>query len=97
VEANTVHVKLHNRFCYRRKLWHKILITFECDYNVRAIMWPNEDKSVARFCRQAAAVVKRHVFQKNHKMANNSTTTRAREKMNRYLESLDFLNLCLIK
>jgi hypothetical protein len=47
-------------------------------------MWPNEDKSVARFCRQAAAVVKRHVFL-NHKMANNSTTTGAREKMSRYL------------
>ncbi len=88
--------KLPQLICHRRKLWHKIFITLGCDYNVKTILWPNEDKSVARFCRQVAAVVT-GMFFLNNKMAYNSTTTGAREKMSRYLESLEFLNLCLIK
>jgi hypothetical protein len=33
-------------------------------YIVKAILWPNEDKYVARFCRQAAAVVTGMFFKK---------------------------------
>jgi hypothetical protein len=34
---------------------------------------------------------------KNNKIAENSTTAKAREKTNTDLESLDFLNLCLTR
>ncbi len=34
---------------------------------------------------------------KNHKIAKNSTTTQAREKISTELESLEFLNVCLTK
>jgi len=34
---------------------------------------------------------------KNHRIANNSTTTKAREKIRRGLESLEFFDVCLTK
>ncbi len=34
---------------------------------------------------------------KNHKIANSSTTTKAREKINTYLESLEFFDICFTK
>jgi hypothetical protein len=54
----------------------------------------NEVKSVAIFCRQLAAWVAAmfcaFYLVKNNKIANNSTTTIAREKMNTDLKSLEF-------
>jgi hypothetical protein len=53
----------------------------------------NEGKSAASFCRQVAALVTdmfcNFYFVKNHKIANNSVTTEAREKISTYLESLE--------
>jgi hypothetical protein len=34
---------------------------------------------------------------KNHKIADNSTTTKAGEKITTYLESLEFFDVCLTK
>jgi hypothetical protein len=56
--------------------------------------WNNEGKSAASFCRQAAALVpvmlcNLHLV-KNHKIANNSATTEAREKISTDLKSLEF-------
>jgi hypothetical protein len=55
----------------------------------------NEGKSAASFCCQVAAAWFPDMFcnfylLKNHKIAKNSTTTRAREKMSTDLESLEF-------
>ncbi len=65
---------------------------------------PNEGLSAASFCHQVAALVpdmfcKFHLV-KNHKIANNSATTEAREKIRTYLESLELKKLfdaCLTK
>jgi hypothetical protein len=61
-------------------------------------------KSAASFCHQVAALVP-HMFcnyylVKTHKIANNSATTEAREKISTYLKSLEFkknFGLCLTK
>jgi hypothetical protein len=54
----------------------------------------NEVKSAASFCRQVAAwfpnMFCNFYLVKNHKIANNSTTTKAREKISTDLESLEF-------
>jgi hypothetical protein len=54
----------------------------------------NEGISAASFCCQVAAVVPgmfcNFYFVKNHKIANNTATTEAREKISTYLESLKF-------
>ncbi len=54
----------------------------------------NEGKSAASFCHQVAAWVPymfcNFYFVKNHKTANYSTTTKAREKMCTDLKSLEF-------
>jgi hypothetical protein len=54
----------------------------------------NEGKSSASFCRQVAALVPDMFYNfylvKNHKIAKNSTTTKAREKISTFLESLEF-------
>ena len=51
-------------------------------------------ESAASFCCQVAALVPDMVCNfylvKNHKIANNSTTIEAREKISTYLESLEF-------
>jgi hypothetical protein len=61
----------------------------------------NEGKSVASFCRQVAASVPdmfcNFYLVKNHKIANNSATTAATEKITTYLESLEFFYECLTK
>jgi hypothetical protein len=54
----------------------------------------NEGKSAASVCCQVAALVPNmfcnfYLF-KNHKIANNSATTEARETISTYLESLEF-------
>jgi hypothetical protein len=54
----------------------------------------NWDKSAAIFCHQVAAwapdiFLKCHLV-KNYKITNNSTTTKAREKINTGLKSLEF-------
>jgi hypothetical protein len=61
----------------------------------------NEGKSAASFCRQVAAWVPEmfcnFYLAKNHKIAENSTTTKAREEISTDLESLEFgkvFNLC---
>jgi hypothetical protein len=54
----------------------------------------NEGKSAASFCHQVAALVPDmfciFYLMKNHKIANNSANTEAREKISTYLESLEF-------
>jgi hypothetical protein len=54
----------------------------------------NQGKQGARVCRQVAAWVPdmfRNIYLvKNHRIANNSTTTKAREKISTCLESLEF-------
>jgi hypothetical protein len=62
------------------------------------------DKSAACFCQQVAAWVPDIIcsfnLMKNHKIANNSAITYAREKINTYLESSEFLKIidvCLAK
>ncbi len=54
----------------------------------------NKDKSAASFCYQVAAWVLdmfcNFSIAKNHKIVNNSTTTKARGKISPYLESLEF-------
>ncbi len=54
----------------------------------------NEEKSAASFCRQVAALfpdmLSNYFKVKIHKIAKNSTTTHAKEKIRIDLESLDF-------
>jgi hypothetical protein len=54
----------------------------------------NEGISAASFCHQVAALVPgmfcNFYLAKNHKIANNSATTEAKEKISTYLESLEF-------
>jgi hypothetical protein len=54
----------------------------------------NEGKSAAIFCRKMAALVPdmfcNCYLVKNHKVAYNSATTKAREKISTYLKSLEF-------
>ncbi len=54
----------------------------------------NEGISAASFCRQVGALVLDMFYNfylmKNHKIANNSATTRAIEKIDTDLESLEF-------
>jgi len=59
----------------------------------------NEGKSVVILCCQGAALVP-HMFcnfylSENHKIAENATTTKARDKISTHLESLEFLDVCL--
>jgi hypothetical protein len=63
-----------------------------------------EEKSAASFCRQVAELVLdmfcNFYLLKNHKIASNSATTKAREKISTYLESLElnkFFDVCLSK
>ncbi len=53
-----------------------------------------EGESAANFCHQVAAwfpdLFSNFYLVKNHKIANNSTTTKAREKISTDLESLEF-------
>jgi hypothetical protein len=57
----------------------------------------NEGISAASFCCPVAALVPDmscyFYVMKNHKIANNSTTTEAREKISTYLKSLEFLKI----
>ncbi len=54
----------------------------------------NEGKSAASFCCQVAALVPdmfcNFYSAKNHKIANNSATSEAREKIRTYLEFIEF-------
>jgi hypothetical protein len=54
----------------------------------------NPDKSAASFCHQVAAWLSdmfcNFYLVKNHKIPNNLTTTKAREKVNADLESSQF-------
>jgi hypothetical protein len=60
----------------------------------RQLISPHYDKSTASFCHQVAAWVSdmfcNFYLVKNHKIANNSTTNKARLKISTYLESLEF-------
>jgi hypothetical protein len=51
-------------------------------------------KSTAKFCRQKAAwfadMFCNFYLEKNHKIAKNSTTNKAGEKISTYLDSLEF-------
>jgi len=67
-------------------------------------MQANEGKSAASFCRQVAAwfpdMFCNFYLVKNHKIAKNSTTTKAREKISADLEFLEFykfFDVCLTK
>jgi hypothetical protein len=54
----------------------------------------NQDQSAARFCWQVAASVPymfcNFYLVKSHKIVNNSATKKVREKIRKYLESLEF-------
>jgi hypothetical protein len=54
----------------------------------------NEEGSAASFCHQLEALFPdmfcNFYLVKNHKIAKNSTTIKAREKISTYLESIDF-------
>ncbi len=67
-------------------------VTILCDTQYENMM-KNEKISAASFCCQVAALVSdmfcNFYLVKIHKAANNSVTTEAREKMSRYLESLE--------
>jgi hypothetical protein len=63
--------------------------------NVHSSLWDfNEGISAASFCHKAAALVPdifcNFYFVKNHKIANNSATTEARENISADLESSEF-------
>jgi hypothetical protein len=57
-----------------------------------ALHGSNKGKSAASFCRQVAALLTdmfcNFYLVKNHKITNNLVTTKAREKLSKYLESL---------
>jgi hypothetical protein len=61
---------------------------------VNSLAEQNEGISAASFCHQVAASVPNmfcnFYFVKNHKNANSSATTEAREKISTDLESLEF-------
>ncbi len=62
--------------------------------NAIKLCWSNQDKSAAKFCCQLAQWAP-HMFcpfylLKSHKIANNSTTAEAKEKISAGLESLEF-------
>ncbi len=64
----------------------------------------NQDKSAARFCHQVATWVpdmfSNFYLVKSHKIANNSATTEAKEKISTDFESLEFqkyFDACLTK
>jgi hypothetical protein len=54
----------------------------------------NQDKSAVRFCHQVSAWIPDMICNfcsvKSHKIANNTATTEAREKISADLESLEF-------
>jgi hypothetical protein len=54
----------------------------------------NDGRSAAIFCRQVAALfpdmIRNFYLMKNHKIAKNSTATKARERISTDLESLEF-------
>ncbi len=58
------------------------------------LLEPSEGKSAPSFCHQVAALVPAMFCNlylvKNHKIADNSATTEAREKISAYLEYLEF-------
>ncbi len=60
----------------------------------RHLIYPHKDKSAASFCHRVAARVSdmfcNFYFVKNHKIANNSITNKARLNISTYLESLEF-------
>jgi hypothetical protein len=55
--------------------------------------WPNEGKSAGRFCHQVAKWVRdtfcNFYLDKSHKIANNSATTEAGEKISTDVESVE--------
>jgi hypothetical protein len=59
--------------------------------------WINEGKSAATFCLQVAAWVSEmfcnFYLVKNHKIVQNSTTTKASENISTNLESLGFFDV----
>jgi hypothetical protein len=59
----------------------------------------NEGKSVANFCCQVASWISdmfcNFYLVKNHKMAENSTTTKGKEKINMDLESVKFRKILM--
>jgi hypothetical protein len=81
----------------------KILRLKQKDYVIMKIVEPTlivyqyltmRGKSAASFCRQVAAWFTQTCFVafllKNYKIANNSTTAKAREKINTDMESIEF-------
>jgi hypothetical protein len=62
---------------------------------LKKIFGSYEGKSAASFCHQVAAWVPdmfcNFYIAKNHQITKNSTTTKAREKISTYLETLEFL------
>jgi hypothetical protein len=68
------------------------------------VIWAYGGKSADSFCRQVAAWLAdmfcNFYFMKNYIIAKNSTTRKAREKISKYLESLEFQkfsDVCLAK
>jgi hypothetical protein len=72
--------------------------------NWQLMIYPYKGTSGASFCHQVAALVPDMFYNfylvKNHKIANNSATIEAREKITTHLESLKFqkiFDVCLTK
>ncbi len=72
--------------------------------NEEVVYSVNQYKTAASFCHQRATLVPdmfgNFYFVKNHTIGNNSTTTKAREKISTDLESLEiqkFFDVCLTK
>jgi hypothetical protein len=70
-------------------------------FSVLSYIGSNKDKSAAKFCRHVAGWVSdmfcNFHLAKNHKIADNSTATKAREKISTDLESLEFCDVFLTK
>ncbi len=87
------------KFFYEISSWPNIIKSF---VSVIYKCWGNEGKSAACFCRQMAAwfpdIYCNFYSVKHYKIAKNSTTTEAREKINTDLgiiRILDIFDVCL--
>jgi hypothetical protein len=69
--------------------------------HLRHLYAKNEEISAVNLCWQVAALFPdmfcNFYLVKNHKITNNSATTEAREKINTYLEDLEFFDVCFWK
>jgi hypothetical protein len=89
--TNIFLTRLNNVLAYCRQCQWRLLNEQERNETIQLL---NEGRSAASFCHQVAALVpgmfSKFYLLKNHKIAKNSTTTKAREKISTDLESFKF-------